>query len=320
MALLDLIQNMPTFNIISATMVPPIVMKYVSDSHAIRSKDKVPISQGPTKGRPTPSSFQTRVLPPPPGVDPTSASRDILQRVQAATNAPMRSSPSQQADQLSSCQISIRSLLNHLEGEDRANARSVAGATGRPGSTARSPARLRQSQEALYCQTQNYPGDTTLARPYQASRNDNPTIAPPNRTTQPQTLLSSRSLSAYSAVACTSPTVGYWPSAPQATRRLDDLKRGNDAAYKRHVDRCCRENKRDASQDSSKPKQQLLHLEEQREPSQAQSLRTLCPTPAQHSLSGGPKGHSNIQVQSPESSVRNDGRKKRQRIGKLVPP
>jgi hypothetical protein len=165
------------------------------------SEDEIPMSYGPT-GAQHPSgsphddkdrsltSLRARTLPP----IPIPVSQDVLQRVLAAPNDPLRPSPPsfKQPDPRSSHPIGVQNLLNPVEGDDHANAGSTSSSlclsektTGLPGSAksyvpalpmTRSSPRRQLSQEAPYSQEQDCEclGGVNPAPPQQASQSDSP--------------------------------------------------------------------------------------------------------------------------------------------------
>lgn len=197
------------------------------------SEDETPVSYGPT-GVQYPSSsphdgedrnlasLRARILPP----IPISTSQDVLQRVLAAPNDPLRPSQpsSKQPDHRSPHPIGIQNLLSPVESEDHANAGSAPGSLGFSEKTmglpvsvksyvsalpvTRSSPRRQLSKEAPYSQAQNCecPGGVNPAPPQPVSQSDipstqyfsysqvsrtEPTIAPPIASTgQTQLFLS----------------------------------------------------------------------------------------------------------------------------------
>ena len=167
-----------------------------------RSKDEVPMPQGPTRAGHLSSSphddnyanlasFQARTLTPMQNTTPTPVSQNAFQRVQGALNVPVRPSPpSQQPDQRNSRPIGIETLLNPLKGENHVNAGSAPGSlsektTGPPSSTkscvpalplARPPPRRQLSQEPAHSQAQNCEreGGINPSSPQLAFQSDSP--------------------------------------------------------------------------------------------------------------------------------------------------
>ena len=94
------------------------------------SKGEVPVSKGPTEAASALppdylASSQARTLPTIRSFIPTTASENVVQRVQAAPNVPGRPAPpSEQANQPDLRPVGLHNLLNPVKSEDQANANS----------------------------------------------------------------------------------------------------------------------------------------------------------------------------------------------------
>jgi len=216
----------------------------------------------------------------------TAAPPVFLQRAQQVSNTLARLKPSEQGDQPRSYPASAQSLRGC------ANIRSATGKQAFLSQTSRS---------ATYC------------HPSQA-RSDVPAIAPYS---QPQCFSSKKFPPAHSTIAHMAPFPGCSPLGPQLTCDLIQLEEAIRAARIRQTE-YQKQKERNASQTVLKREHHPVS-ETETGPYQPQNLsQAFCPT--QHALIGGPKDLSNTPTRTPERGNRNDGREKRRRLDKFIPP